>query len=378
VVRSGQKYLYTRHKSVTIGGVKIRSRTVKGHVYWQVDLGMLNGKRTRRNFKTENEAKTFFAAKKRERAMYGRSALALDEKTRRAFLHHGDRLAAVGATLDDAVTHFLASRPAQRATLRNALDDALLDKERAGRRKEYLDRLRSVWTGFAHDRQNKHLDEITAPEIGQWLGAYGWTPVTRAGNLEALTVLFSWGIKRGYLTANPCSKVERIAVDWKAPAIFTPDECARLMRSAEDHDAGMLAFLALGLFAGIRPFEIQRLAWRNVDIDGGHVIIDATVAKTRQRRLVPLNDTAKAWLRLGGDLPVKNLGPRRTRIAEAAGLEWSHDVLRHSAASYMLAHHQDAGKVALWLGNSPSILFRHYRELVTPAQAAQWLAILPA
>ena len=51
--------------------------------------------------------------------------------------------------------------------------------------------------------------------------------------------------------------------------------------------------------------------------------------------------------------------------------------LRHSYASYRLAQCQDAAKVALEMGNSPNMIFRHYRELVMPQDATAWWNILP-
>ena len=42
-----------------------------------------------------------------------------------------------------------------------------------------------------------------------------------------------------------------------------------------------------------------------------------------------------------------------------------------------LAAIQDAAKVALEMGNSPQMLFKHYRELVTPDAAKSWFAIQP-
>lgn len=38
---------------------------------------------------------------------------------------------------------------------------------------------------------------------------------------------------------------------------------------------------------------------------------------------------------------------------------------------------QSADQVALEAGNSPSIIFKYYRELTTPAVAGKWFSILP-
>jgi hypothetical protein len=52
-------------------------------------------------------------------------------------------------------------------------------------------------------------------------------------------------------------------------------------------------------------------------------------------------------------------------------------VLRHSFISYRIATVKSADQVALEAGNSPSIIFKNYRELTTEEQADKWFAILP-
>jgi hypothetical protein len=56
---------------------------------------------------------------------------------------------------------------------------------------------------------------------------------------------------------------------------------------------------------------------------------------------------------------------------------WKKDVLRHSAATYWLASEPDANRVAMELGNSPAVLFKHYRELVSDDEAKEFWALLP-
>ena len=65
---------------------------------------------------------------------------------------------------------------------------------------------------------------------------------------------------------------------------------------------------------------------------------------------------------------------------EQAGLrnEWPQNGLRHSFGSYRLAVLQDANKTALEMGNSPAMVFRHYRELVKPKAAKLYWSITPS
>ena len=73
----------------------------------------------------------------------------------------------------------------------------------------------------------------------------------------------------------------------------TPENITELLTKA---DNTLRPFLALGAFAGLRMAELQRLDWKEIDLDRGFITVDASKAKTRQRRLVPISDNLKLWL----------------------------------------------------------------------------------
>jgi integrase len=140
-----------------------------------------------------------------------------------------------------------------------------------------------------------------------------------------------------------------------------------------------LALLAIGGFAGLRMAEIKRLDWKAVDLDRRIITLRADQAKTASRRIVPISDNLAAWIEL---LPregkvVGRVAPDLTKLAEKLGMEWPRNALRHSYISYRLAVVKDAAKVALEAGNSPDIIFKHYRELVTEPEAKEWFSIMP-
>ena len=68
----------------------------------------------------------------------------------------------------------------------------------------------------------------------------------------------------------------------------------------------------------------------------------------------------------------------KTGRAALAPVKWKQNALRHSAISYRVAETGDVNRIALEAGNSPAMIFQHYRELVTPEDALQWFAIAPA
>jgi hypothetical protein len=51
--------------------------------------------------------------------------------------------------------------------------------------------------------------------------------------------------------------------------------------------------------------------------------------------------------------------------------------MRHSFISYRLADIQNVAQVALEAGNTPQMIFKHYRELVRPADAKKWFSVTP-
>ncbi len=64
-------------------------------------------------------------------------------------------------------------------------------------------------------------------------------------------------------------------------------------------------------------------------------------------------------------------------LAARSGVKRLRNGLRHSWISYRLAIIQDTAQVALEAGNSPRMVFAHYRQLATPAAARQWFGLSP-
>jgi integrase len=70
---------------------------------------------------------------------------------------------------------------------------------------------------------------------------------------------------------------------------------------------------------------------------------------------------------------------RLDAIRKAAGLtKWPKNGLRHSFASYHLAHYHDAAKLGLILGHTTTkMIFSNYREIVTPEEGERYFLISP-
>ena len=151
----------------------------------------------------------------------------------------------------------------------------------------------------------------------------------------------------------------------------------------ESNDNDLLAFHAIGLFAGLRVTEIKALDWRDVDLVGGFIHVGGRISKTRSRRLVPILENLRTWLQpiakssgpvlLDPDTRYRHKAPSRAGITE-----WPDNAMRHPFVSYRLAATQNAPQTALESGHDQAVLFKHYRELVRPKDAERFFSIRPA
>ena len=159
-------------------------------------------------------------------------------------------------------------------------------------------------------------------------------------------------------------------------------EAEVLVRRTRSDRPDLLAWVVLGLFAGLRPAEAGRSTWDAVKERS--IVVSAQASKVRQRRVVKPPETALAWLmearRLGSRLPTPLTSVRRFQKAARTWLgrsEWPQDILRHSAASYWVAQTRDLASVAYSLGNSPDTLRQHYLELIPEGDEVRFWRILP-
>jgi integrase len=127
------------------------------------------------------------------------------------------------------------------------------------------------------------------------------------------------------------------------------------------------------------------IEWSDIDLVDKRITIRKGVAKTAMRRSIPISDNLLEWLipyagQTGNVWKGSHNGYYDTQQATSikAGVDWVHNGLRHSYGSYRFAQLQgDAGKLAGEMGNTPAVLFKHYRELVKPADAVKWFNVKP-
>ena len=369
--------------------MKIRKVTkYRGKVYWQLDAGVIDGKRYQKYFRTSELAQKALSQFKDKRKKEGDAGMSLSEADRIRFLEAKNTLTTAGATIEEAVKFFLSHAKPSEGPLPVAdlMTACLRAKRQENKREKYLSQLKCSMLSFCcagNGRRSAH--EIKASDVEHWLHRNEWAEKTKAVYLTDLRTMFAWGISKGFLSKNPCESIRPPKIEDKPVAIYDVPTCEKLLAAAmhTDHELGMLGYIAIGLFAGVRPDE--RLKWSHVHLEDRFLEVPAAVSKTRKRRIVDISENLARWLqhatsRLHGRIaPVNWLVKHRAKLLKAAQIEvWPHDVLRHCFASYHLAQHGSAERTSLQLGHhNTQMLFQHYREVVRPKDAKAFWEIAP-
>ena len=359
--------------------------SVRGKVRWCVRVPSLDGKRTRRFFDSKQAAETFLQLKKAEQTNFGVRGVSLTEQARADFMWCEAQLRPYAHTVRQAVQTLLPQLKAREhgLSVADAVKRLLESKRAVGLSERHLYCIENRLARFAADHAERSLASFTLRDVERWLNALPMGAQSVNHYKATLHSLFAYGVKVGACVANPVSGIDSRKVVRAAPSILNPAQLSALLTACGD-DAEMLAYVAVGAFAGLRRAEIERLRWEDVNLTRGFVTVGAQNAKTGRRRLVPVCAALRAWLapvaKTAGPLaPTINFRRRFHAAREAAGLlgEWEGNELRHSYASYRLAETQNAAQTALELGNSPTVLQAHYKELATPDDAAAWFAVKP-
>ena len=271
----------------------------------------------------------------------------------------------------------LAVKPQTPAvTLESGVAAVLAAKAAANLRARYITSLRQYLAMFIKGREALPIGNITAGDLESWFAGRNEAPVTRASNLGRLSALFGYALRRGWISDNPCKRLERVRMDQKTPETFTPDQARALLKATPKN---CLAFVVLGLFAGVRPEELLSIEWSDIDLERG--LLTITTSKTRRRRQIRLEPVAVAWLKTI-EVKERKIAPslitiKRMRIKLRSVVTWHQDVMRHTAGSYLMALYKDAGRVSTLLGNSPAILIKHYVDLVSDEDCKAFWELTP-
>jgi len=363
-----------------------------------------DGSRVRENFKTQEEAVGRRAELDIEAANIVTTTATRMKATRltdeqvkvaeRVFARIGDR------SLDEVADYFLKNyrEPVRQMTVQAAFEQFIADRKKQNRRPDTLRNLAGRVGMFSRLHGTKHVAEVTHDDCRDFVFRKGTSPRNQINDRLAVSNFLNWCVRRQFAVTNNMEPVDKPAVDSQEPSVLAVGDCRKLLAAARDYKDGLLLpYVAVSLFAGLRPTELSRLTWDRVDLTEKTITLDGSMAKTRQRRIVKLPDNCIDWLlplapkkpnfvpaafqRHFGrvKLAASFNGEEETKTADGKKLRpWVQDYMRHTAISMYLATHKHEGEAATWAGNSPNVIHRHYKGLVKEADATEFWSLAPA
>lgn len=298
-----------------------------------------------------------------------------------------DMMKEAGDTLLEAVRFYSREwkkRQVREIMVPDLVEEFLQAKKQIELSKRYQDDARLRLKKFSKAFKGA-VGNITSREIDDFLRDLPVSLRSKDNVHIILKSIFSYARSRGYLPSSERTAAEilpRIKFKPVKIGILTPTEFSDVLRQACKKT---LPAFVLGGFCGMRQAEICRLEWSAIDFTRKLITVNADIAKTSRRRLVPLHAAAAAWIspvsKEKGRIieysgPV-NLSIMMRNAYQRARVKHTQNCLRHSAASYRLAITNNAPQTALELGTSIEMLMRNYRELVSREEAEKWCAIYP-
>ena len=335
------------------------------------------GKRKREFFKAKKEANSRRDQVQVELENLGNKAFEITDSLRLEAVQCAERLAPFKRGLSDAVDFFISHLEASKksCSIGELITDYLGTKSRKQNSERYLKDLKYRLGRFNEAFHDKVAATVRVSEIDHWIHSLGLSAQSMNNFRTVLSGLFTHALKHGFVTENPITRIEKVKAKAKPIQILTPSQMRKLMVIA---DPRIQSYVAIAAFAGLRIEEVDKLGWEEVNLESGYIEVKAANAKTSRRRLVKIQPKLQSWLFIESDRTgqVKPRNLRRLLDKAWAGLDLgrprSND-FRHSFASYHYAMFSDPKRTAMELGHSDtSMLYQHYRELVSKKKAAQY------
>ena len=178
--------------------------------------------------------------------------------------------------------------------------------------------------------------------------------------------LFNFAIRKEFCDKNPISQIPKKRITEKEIVPLSLPKIHKLYKSAESNFSGECVVpFALMLWAGIRPREVRRLRWKDIDLTENIITITSQNSKTGGTRHITILPVLKKILlqhQKADEMPIipPNWDNKWRYVRKHADLQakWQQDVLRHTFASYHAKHFKNLPHLQLEMGHHNLSLLR--------------------
>ncbi len=212
----------------------------------------------------------------------------------------------------------------------------------------------------------RNFSELSVSECEEWLNAAFHTPSQFNKARAMLHGLFEFALRREWCDRNPIKRIERKKVVEKEIQPLELAETKRLIKTAQRESPVYAVVAALLVYTGIRPREVRRLTWRDIDTEEKIITVRSQCSKTggvRQVEIPPVLN--RLLITHSRELKEEKICPtdwqrRWRKIRDNSGFRgrWVQDVLRHTYASFHAKNYADLPRLQLNMGHRDLSLLR--------------------
>jgi integrase len=183
-------------------------------------------------------------------------------------------------TTADWFRHFVNQKQKSRATGTG--------KRHAQMMREFLE--------FLGHRAKLNIAAITSRDIADFRDrrqSLGLAPSTVNVDIAILSSAFNAALRQGHVTINPCLALEPLKNKPKRKGIFSPEQVAALIKTA---DGDMRGLVLIGFYTGQRLSDVANLRWRSIDLLSEIKTIRFHVRKTDREIVTVVHPSLENYL----------------------------------------------------------------------------------
>ncbi len=178
--------------------------------------------------------------------------------------------------------------------------------------------------------------------------------------------LFEFALRREWCDKNPVKRIGRRKVVEREIQPLKLSETRRLIKTAQKENPSCGVAAAILVYTGIRPREVVRLTWRDINTEEQTITVRSLCSKTGGVRQVEISPALNRILSPNRVEPIErkvcppNWRRRWRRIRDTSGFRgrWIQDVLRHTYASFHAKRFSDLPRLQVNMGHRDQSLLR--------------------
>lgn len=253
----------------------------------------VNGKQSRRLFKSPKDAEKWLAL-----LAGGEQPLTAWQTTeaKRAYqlvLQQGN-----GKSLLECLQIGLNATSTTATTLSKAIDEYLKSIQGSVAPITYNDYRLYLFQLQKSLGEQLNLMALSRLGISDYLAQYRNKPHSYNHALRSISAFCNWAVKCAYLQSSPVMGLSKLQIKQQDISFLSVDQSRKLLISAAKTRKDMVQYIAISLFAGLRPWEAMRLTSEDINLETGYIRLGATKTKSKKGsgRMIPIRGTLKSWL----------------------------------------------------------------------------------